>query len=131
VLFVVGALFGLLWLLEIAVALIAGTVPPALAETGLWTNPVHVLDLAFLLPGMVIAAVLLWRGEFIGQLMAVPLLVFAVTMGLGIVAGFALSAARGLPYPLPAAVVVGAIMVVGTLVVWLHLGGIGERGRRW
>jgi len=33
--------------------------PATLAETGLWTNPVHVLDLAFLLPAMVLTGVLL------------------------------------------------------------------------
>ena len=125
-LFVIGAMFAALWLSEIVPHLLAGTIPPALTETALPTNPVHVLDLAFLLPGMIVTAVLLWRREFLGSLMAVPLLVFAVTMGLGIVVSFALAATRGLPYPLPAAAIVGGIMALGTLVAWLFLRGVKE-----
>jgi hypothetical protein len=120
-LFVIGAMFGLLWLSEIVASLLAGTVPASLAEAGLRTNPVYVLDLAFLLPGMIAAAVLLRRGAFVGYLMAVPLLVFSAAMGLGIVIVFGLSALRGLPSPLPAAVVVGAIVVLSAVVAGLFL----------
>ena len=120
-LFVIGAMFAALWLSEIVPNLVAGTIPQSLAETELWVNPVHVLDLAFLLPGMIATSVLLRREEFLGNLMAVPLLVFSAAMGLGIVVNFALSAVRGLPYPLPAAVVVGAIVLLSTWVAWRFL----------
>lgn len=113
-LFVIGALFTALWLSEIVPNLVAATVPASLEETQLWVNPVHVLDLAFLLPGMIVTSVLLRRGQFLGNLMAVPLLVFSAVMGLGIVVNFVLSAVRGLPYPLPAAVVVGAIVLLSS-----------------
>ncbi len=113
-LFVIGGLFMALWLSEIVPNLVAGTVPASLEETQLWVNPVHVLDLAFLLPGMIVTSVLLRRDEFLGNLMAVPLLVFSAVMGLGIVVNFVLSAVRGLPYPLPAAVVVGAIVLLSS-----------------
>ncbi len=120
-LFVIGAMFAALWLSEIVPNLVAGTVPQSLAETQLWVNPVHVLDLAFLLPGMIVTSVLLRREEYPGYLMAVPLLVFSAAMGLGIVVNFVLSAVRGLPYPLPAGVVVGAIFVLSTWFTWLFL----------
>ncbi|MBN2538207.1 hypothetical protein JXB37_08030 [candidate division WOR-3 bacterium] len=109
-LLVIGALFGLLWLGEIVPALLGGTVPAALAETGLWVNPVHVLDLAILLPAMVLAGVSLLRDRSAGKVLAVPLLVFALTMGLGIVVMFGLSAARGLDWPKPAAALIAVIM---------------------
>lgn len=96
-------------------------------ETQLWVNPVQVLDLAFLLPGMIITSVMLWRREVLGYLMAVSLLVFATTMGLGIIVMFALSAASGLPYSLPAGAIVGIIMVLGTLFSWLFLNDVKER----
>jgi hypothetical protein len=98
----------------------------SLAENGLLTNPVHVLDLAFLLPGMLAAAYLLRRGAFAGRLAAAPLLIFAVTMGLGILAGFAFSAARGLPVPLPAVVLVGAIVAAGAVLTALFLREAGD-----
>lgn len=120
-LFAIGAMFAVLWLSEIVPNLVAGTIPQSLAETQLWVNPVHVLDLAFLLPGMIATSVLLRRGEFLGNLMAVPLLVFSAAMGLGIVVNFVISAVRGLPYPLPAAVVVGAIVLLSSWVAWRFL----------
>jgi hypothetical protein len=109
-LLVTGTLFALLWLGEIVPALFSGSVPAALADTGLWVNPVHVLDLAILLPAMVFAGVSLLRGRPAGKVLAVPLLVFALTMGLGIVVMFGLSAARGLDWPRPAAALVAVIM---------------------
>jgi len=128
-LFVIGVMFAALWLSEIVPSLITGTVPPSLAETELPTNPVYVLDLAFLLPGMIVTSVLLWRREVLGSLMAVPLLVFSATMGLGILVIFALTALSGLPYPLPAAAIVGAIVVLSTLFAWLYLRDVNEAKR--
>lgn len=57
----VGALFALLWLGQLVPAAVRGTIPDDLAATGLLTNPVHVLDLSFVLPLQVIAGVALWR----------------------------------------------------------------------
>jgi hypothetical protein len=85
------------------------------------TNPDHVLDLAFLPPGLVATAYLLRRGAFAGRLATAPLLVFAVAMGLGILAGFSFSAAGSLPVPLPAAVLVTAIVVTGAVLATLFL----------
>src|SRR5437763_3408097 len=49
-LLVVAILFYLQWLSEDILALVAGKIPPSVIENGLLTNPVHVLDLALLLP---------------------------------------------------------------------------------
>lgn len=125
-LFVIGALFSLLWLSEIIPNLISGTISPGLGETQLWTNPVHVLDLAFLLPGMIISSVLIRNGKAAGYLMAVPLLVFAATMGLGIIAMFALSALKNLPWSLPAGIMAGTIIVLSTVFCYLFLNEIKE-----
>lgn len=120
-LMVIGVMFSLLWLSEIIPNLLAGTVPQSLVETQLWVNPVHVLDLAFLLPAMLITSVLLWRKNVLGYLLAVPLLVFAVTMGLGIIAMFVISAIKGLPYSLPAGMIIGLIMLLSVYFSQLFL----------
>ena len=126
-LMVIGVLFSLLWLSEIVPNLLAGSVPQTLKETKLWVNPVHVLDLGILLPAMVITSVLLWRRKALGYVLSVPLLVFAMTMGLGIIAMFAISAARGLPYSLPAAALIGIIMLLSALFSSLYLRGMAAR----
>ena len=124
-LIVIGVLFTALWLAEIVPHTLAGTTPAGLTETGLWTNPVHVLDLALLLPAMLVVGVLLRRRNRWGLLLAVPLLVFAVTMGVGILVLFALMAREGLAVVAPAAVVVGAIVVASASYALLLLRGPG------
>jgi hypothetical protein len=69
-------LFGALWLSEIVPATIAGVAPQGLRE---------VLDLAFVLPAMIVTAWLLWRHHALGVLLTVPLLTFAAAMGAAII----------------------------------------------
>ncbi len=114
-LIVVGILFILLWLSEIVPNLFAGTIPQNLKDTGLWVNPVHVLDLSFFLPAMIITAIMLWKKKSLGYILAVPLMVFTITMGLGIVIMFLLSALKDMPYSLPAGILIGVIMIVGSI----------------
>jgi hypothetical protein len=56
-----GALFALIWLSEIVPALFRGAPPPSVVEAGLLTNPVHVLDLSLLLPGLLFSGISLLR----------------------------------------------------------------------
>ena len=116
-----GALFALLWLAEIVPHVIAHSVPTTLSQSALPTNPVHVLDLGLLLPAMIIVGVLLRRQHPLGLLFGVPLLVFAVTMGLGILCLLALSASKGLPSSAPAAAVVALIVGGSGMYAWLLL----------
>lgn len=125
-LFGIGVLFSLLWLSEIIPNLVAGTIPRSLVDTQLWVNPVHVLDLALLLPGMIITSFLLWKGKILGYVMAVPMLVFAATMGLGIIAMFILSAIQWMSFPIPAAIMVGTIIVLSTAFSFLFCKEIPE-----
>lgn len=118
---IIGVMFTLLWLSEIIPNTLAGTLPKSLAETGLLTNPVYVLDLAILLPAMVITAILIRRKNVIGSLLGVPLLVFSVTMGLGIFILMVISASRGLSYSLPAGIIVGLIILLSAYFSLLYL----------
>ena len=95
-----GCGFAALWLSDVVPALIAGRTPASVTESGFSVNPVHVLDLALALPGIIATSVLLWRRRPTGALFAVPVLVFAVMMGLAIVAMALEMRAQGLPAPL-------------------------------
>ena len=125
----IGILFALLWLAEILPHMIANTVPATLVDTALLTNPVHVIDLGLLLPAMIVVGTQLRRQRPLGLLFAVPLLVFSVTMGLAILALFALSAARGMAVAMPAAIVVALVVVASGVYASLLL-GVGGRGPR-
>jgi hypothetical protein len=56
-----------------------------------------VLDLAFILPGMILVAVLLRRRSVAGLVFAVPLITFGVAMGAAVVAMSHVMTARGIP----------------------------------
>jgi hypothetical protein len=109
-----GVAFAILWLASIASAIAAGGTPPDVIEAGLPVNPVHVLDLAFVLPGMIVTSVLLWRRRPFGFLLAVPLTTFAAAMCLAIVGMMLFMRTRGLPAP--AALIAGLVVVSGLAV---------------
>jgi hypothetical protein len=91
----VATLFTLAWLAQIVPAQIAGTVPAAIADTGTPTSPVHVLDLAIILPAIVIAGVLLLRRTALGYVLCPPLLVFLALTAAPIVVTSIVAQARG------------------------------------
>ncbi|KAB2902216.1 MAG: hypothetical protein F9K40_07820 [Kofleriaceae bacterium] len=80
----VGVAFGAMWLAEDLPAALRGEPAASLAETGLLTNPVHVIDYAFVLPAHVIAGVLLWRQRRAGALFGAVVLAFGVLMAASI-----------------------------------------------
>ena len=79
-----GSAFAAMWLAEDIPAMLRNEPSPTLAETGLFTNPVHVIDLAFVLPAHVVAGVLLWRGRPSGFLFGAIVLAFGVPMAASI-----------------------------------------------
>jgi hypothetical protein len=85
-LIIIGVVFELLWLSEIIPALVTGHVPRSITAAGLWVNPVHVIDLSLVLPGMMITGIQLVRKKMMGYLFVAPWLVFAALMGASIVA---------------------------------------------
>lgn len=84
-LFMVAVLFFLLWFKEIIPATLSGEASLSLQDSGLPSNPVHVLDLAMVLPGFVVISVLVRKNHPYGRMFAPPLLAFialmAVTIG--------------------------------------------------
>ena len=117
VLVVVGVLFGLMWLGQIATATTSGTLPVDLVRAELPTNPVYALDLAIFLPLCIASGIAVWRGRP-GELaaFAVPMLIWLALTSAGIIAAFALQAQAGEVVPLPVVALVAAIgMVTGAL----------------
>lgn len=91
----VAAAFSLLWLGQIVPATVDGTIPTELEEVGLATNPVHVLDLAFLLPLTFVGGIALLRGRELGARLAPVLLVAVALIGIGVLSIFVFQLADG------------------------------------
>lgn len=122
----VGALFGLLWLGQIATTSTTGVLPPDLVKAGITTNPVYALDLAFFLPLCVVAGVCLIRRNSAAGF-AFPMLIWVALMGAGVVGGFVLMAAAGDTIPVPVVVVITGLSVVAAIFAGVALVRPGGR----
>ena len=125
-LLVVAILFYLQWLSEDIPALVTGKIPQSVMENGLLTNPVHVLDIGLLLPAMIITAILLWRRKLLGYLLAIPLLVFSILTGIGILAIFVAMSMNGMPTSLAVELLFAVIIVVSLVLSWLYVREVKE-----
>lgn len=126
----IGVLFGLLWLSELIPATLTGEVPQSVVDAGLWVNPVHVIDLAVLLPAFIIAGYLTVKGRAAGQFFVGPMLVFSVLMGASIVAGTILMTAEGFEDTLPPMVMVTVIVLVSLFAAWRYLADSYDAARQ-
>jgi hypothetical protein len=116
----VGAMFGLLWLGQIATVAMTGVLPADLTKAGISSNPVYALDLGFFLPLCVIAGIGLLRRHGSAAL-AFPMLLWVPLMGAGVVGGIALMAVAGDRTAVPVAVVITALGAVSSILAAVAL----------
>jgi hypothetical protein len=116
----VGAMFGLLWLGQIATTTMTGVLPPDLIKAGIASNPVYALDLAFFLPLCVLAGIGLLRRMAAAQF-AFPMLIWVALMGAGVVGGFLLMAAAGDQVAMPVVVAITGLSVASLIPAALAL----------
>lgn len=83
-LIVISILFYFLWLSDIVPAILNKQTPKGVLESGLPTNPVHVIDLAFFLPALFITGVLMLKQKTTGYILAPVFLVFFILMDITI-----------------------------------------------
>ncbi len=127
-LLVFAAIFGWLWLSEIVPNVIAGTAPRSLTEVGLIVNPVHVLDLAFILPAMALAGIFLWKRRPLGYPLAAVMLTFSAAMSAAII-GMNVSMFRwGLLSSLSGAIPITVALALSVIALWLFLRGAERKG---
>jgi hypothetical protein len=116
-LILVAALFAMLWLSQIAGAITSGQLPKAVSDLNLPTSAVYVLDLAFALPLITLAAVWLLRRDRHGPASAAAGLGFLVILGLSVLAIFAFDAAAGLTVEAPPIVIFGVVTVAAAILL--------------
>ena len=110
----VSAMFGLLWLGEIATTTATGILPRELVKAGISSNPVYALDLAFFLPLCALAGFGLLRMTTAAAY-AFPMLVWVALMGAGVVGGFLLMALAGEQVAVPVVVAIGGLSVASSI----------------
>jgi hypothetical protein len=116
-LIVVAAMFGLLWLSQIAGAVSSGALPTSISDLGLPTSPVYALDLAFAVPLLMLAGRRLIRLDRLGPAAAVAALAFIVAMGASVLAIFAVDGAAGIAIEVPPVAIFGAVTVIAAVLL--------------
>jgi hypothetical protein len=81
----IGGAFYLLWLSEIVPALLAGATPGSLADVGLITNPVQVLDIGIVLPAFIVGGIALVRQKALGYWLVPVMLTLGLVMDLALI----------------------------------------------
>lgn len=124
----VAAVFGLLWLSQIASAALTGVVPVDIERAALPTNPIYALDLALFLPLCIVAAVGMHRRAPAAAAFALPMLIWLFLTSVGVVGAFVLASAAGDEFAVVPALLVSAIGVLtGGLAVLGMVHGSGKR----
>lgn len=108
---VVAVIFALLWLSEIVPDLLAGSSSRSADEWKTPTNPVHVLDLSFFLPAVIISGFLLKRRHPFGYATAAGQLVWLALTCLPILVTPLVADARGHAAGWAVTVPIGALLV--------------------
>jgi len=85
-LIIISVMFYLLWLKEIVPAIIKNSIPKSVSEYNLLVNPVHVIDIAFALPGLIITAILLLKRHRLGYILTPIALVFIIILAIALIA---------------------------------------------
>jgi len=125
VLFVVAALFYMMWLSEVIPALLGEYTPQSIIDNGLPTNPVHVLDLSFLLPGLIITGVLILRDNPLGFVIAPAFFAYGAMLGLAIIAMIIMEAQAGYPLEIPPTVIFTIMTIAMTTLMINYTKGLG------
>jgi hypothetical protein len=116
-----GGAYSALWLSEIVPALVSGTVPKSAVEIGFVTNPVHVLDLAVVLPAFVVGGVALLRRKPLGYWLAPTMLGFGAVMEVALLGmGLSMKATGEGAAPPFAGLLAMLILTAGSLLAFLR-----------
>lgn len=128
---ILAVLFGVNWLSQIAGSVMSGKLPAELAASGWPMNPVYVLDLGFVLPLALSAAIRLARADSGGARLAVPLLVFATLLAASILLMTAFAAFAGQPLDAAMVAIFVVLLCVSGTLASLALRRTRAVGRSW
>ncbi len=121
---ILAALFYLLWLSEVIPAMINGKAPESIAEIGLFTNPVHAIDLSVCLPALIISGIFLLKRKTLGFLLAPVFLIFMILMDITIVVMIIVENIRGLGEDYTFMVVMSILAVISVVMLFKFLRSI-------
>lgn len=128
---IIAVLFYLMWLSNIFPAILSNSAPQNLKETGLFTNPVEVLDLSLILPAVFITGIFLLKGKKTGYKLTPVLLTFITLMSSTIsFLNFYLSH-KGRTNDISVFLVMAMFAIFSTILLIIYFINIKERNLRY
>ena len=118
---IVAALFYMLWLRDVIPAIIENRVPESVSDYDLLVNPVHVIDISFALPGLIIAAILLYRRNNLGYILAPIGLVFMIILTIALAAMIIMTKIKGISEDASIAAIFIILSIVSIGFLWVFL----------
>jgi hypothetical protein len=115
----VALVFYALWLKSLVPAVLHNEIPTEVSDYNLLVNPVHVIDLVFALPGLLIGSVLIWRRQGVGFIISSLALVFMVLLTLALAAMVLMLVVRGISEDFTIAIVFGILSIASVTVLVL------------
>jgi hypothetical protein len=126
---IIAVLFYFLWLAEVVPATIRNTIPKSVSEAGLFTNGVHVLDLAIILPAIFVTGIFLLKRISVGSFLAPVILTFFILMDITIGLLAIVMKLKGVEVDLKLTGVMGALALVSmSFLIW-YLKGFKTESR--
>jgi len=120
-LIVIAAIFYMLWLLDVLPAIINNTIPATVSDYDLLVNPVHVADISFALPGLIITAILLLKKHNLGYILAPVVLVFLIVLTIALAAMVVMTRIKCISEDISIAVIFLVISLASGLFLWFYL----------
>jgi hypothetical protein len=118
-LILISVMFYLLWLAEIIPSIIKNTLPKSLVDTGLFTNGVHVIDLAVFLPAVFITGAFLLKRKSFGFILTPVMLTFFVLMDITIGMLVVVMKMKGVENNLTLTAIMAVFALISlTLLIW-------------
>ncbi len=120
-LIIIALMFYGLWFSDILPAIFNNSVPESVSNYSLLTNPVHVMDISFMLPGLIITSVLLIKRKKTGFILAPILLVFTIMLSLSLISMAVLLKVRNVSEDLSLVWIFGVLAVISCIFLFLFL----------
>lgn len=108
-------------------AVLRNTIPEDVRAYNLLVNPVHVLDLSIVLPGLVLTARLLTKKRRLGYILAPILLVFIILLTVALAGMVVMTKVRGIAEDASIAGIFVVLAAISILILVLFLKNISAR----
>ncbi len=120
-LIIVSLMFYVLWLKDVFPAIINNTVPASVSGQNLLVNPVHVIDISFALPGILVSAVLLMKKNNLGYILSPVSLVFILILAIALAMMVVMMKVRGIGDDTSVVLIFVVIAVISLFFLFLFM----------